>query len=70
MDDQTVCPEKVVLTTANKHDRTQMEYLIDEKGAMYVFDRAYVDYLKLDAYCDQGDFPRFKVEEECGCANS
>lgn len=53
---QDVYPEKVVITSAKSNDRTQMDVLIDEKGAMYVFDRGYVDYQKFDDYCDQGVF--------------
>lgn len=56
MDDETVYPEKVIITSADRNDRTQMEFLIDEKDAMYVFDRGYIDYEKFDTYCDQGIF--------------
>lgn len=56
VEENTVIPEKVVITPAKPNDRTQMEVLIDEKGAMYVFDRGYVDYEKWDSYCDQGIF--------------
>lgn len=51
---QDVYPEKVKLTTAKPSDRSQMDELIDESRAMYVFDRGYVDYKKFDEYCDQG----------------
>ena len=30
------------------------ELVVEEKGAFNVFDRAYVDYKKFDAYCEQG----------------
>src|SRR5690606_12685881 len=56
MDDKTVYPEKVIVTSAGPNDRTQMEFLIDEKDAMYVFDRGYVDYEKFDTYCEDGIF--------------
>lgn len=56
MDNETVYPEKVMITTADYNDRTQMEFLIDEKDVMYVFDRGYVDYETFDTYCDQGIF--------------
>lgn len=56
VEENMVMPEKVVITSAKPNDRTQMEVLIDEKGAMYVFDRGYVDYEKWDSYCDQGIF--------------
>jgi IS4 transposase len=55
-DEQTVYPEKVIMTPAGSHDRTQMEALIDEEGAMYVFDRGYMDFEKFDRYCDNGLF--------------
>jgi hypothetical protein len=51
-----VYPEKISLTCAKSNDRTQMESLIDEVGAMYVFDRGYVDYEKFDEYTDKGIF--------------
>lgn len=53
---EDVYPEKISLTCAKSNDRTQMESLIDEIGAMYVFDRGYVDYEKFDEYTDQGIF--------------
>jgi Transposase DDE domain/Domain of unknown function (DUF4372) len=52
----TVYPEKAVLTSAKPSDRTQMDALIDETGATYVFDRGYVDYQKYDQYCLEGTF--------------
>lgn len=55
-DQRDVYPEKLIITPAKCNDRTQMEVLIDETGAMYVFDRGYVDYLKFDEYCDKGIF--------------
>ncbi|WP_145976092.1 transposase, partial [Aeribacillus pallidus] len=39
MDKDTVYPEKAVITTAKEHDRNQLEVLVDDKEAMYVFDR-------------------------------
>jgi hypothetical protein len=53
---EDVYPEKISLTCAKSNDRTQMESLIDENGAMYVFDRGYVDYEKFDEYTDKGIF--------------
>jgi IS4 transposase len=55
-DEHTVYPEKAIMTPAGSHDRTQMEALIDEEGAMYVFDRGYMDFEKFDRYCDDGIF--------------
>ena len=56
VDEHDVAPEKAVMTPAQKHDRTQMNTLIDEEGATYVFDRGYVDYEAFDRYCDTGIF--------------
>lgn len=50
-----VLPEKVVITPAKPADKTQMDALVvDEEGALNVFDRAYVDYKKFDSYCENG----------------
>jgi len=56
MDKNTVYPEKAMVTPARVHDRTQLEVLVDEKEAMYVFDRGYVDYERFDRFCDEGLF--------------
>lgn len=55
-DPDTVYPEKAVLTSAKPSDRSQMDELIDETGATYVFGRGYVDYEKYDQYCMEGTF--------------
>jgi len=53
--EQGVLPDTAVITTAKKADKTQMdELVVEEKGAFNVFDRAYLDYKKFDAYCEQG----------------
>jgi IS4 transposase len=56
IDDETLIPEKVILTSAKKNDRTQLDALVDEIGLTYVFDRGYLDYAKFDDYCDRGMF--------------
>ncbi|WP_077701765.1 IS4 family transposase, partial [Virgibacillus dokdonensis] len=56
MDKGTVYPEKTVITTAKEHDRNQLEVLVDDKEAMYVFDRGYVDYERFDRMTDEGYF--------------
>ena len=56
MDKDTVYPEKAVITTAKEHDRNQLEVLVDDKEAMYVFDRGYVDYERFDRMTDDGYF--------------
>ena len=39
MEKGTSYPEKAVITTANEHDRGQLEIMVDDKECMYVFDR-------------------------------
>lgn len=56
MDKDTVYPEKAVITTAKEHDRGQLEVLVDDQEAMYVFDRGYVDYERFDRMTDEGYF--------------
>lgn len=56
MDKDNVFPEKAVITTAKEHDRNQLEVLVDDKEAMYVFDRGYVDYERFDRMTDEGYF--------------
>ncbi|MBM7714537.1 IS4 transposase [Bacillus thermophilus] len=56
MDKDTVYPEKAVITVAKEHDRNQLEVLVDDKEAMYVFDRGYVDYERFDRMTDEGYF--------------
>ncbi len=48
-------PDEVVVTPAKRSDRTQMdELVVDETGALNVFDRGYNDYKKFDEYCEKG----------------
>ncbi len=48
-------PDKVIVTPARPADKTQMDQLVvDEEGALNVFDRGYVDYKKWDDYCKNG----------------
>ena len=49
-------PDKEVMTNAKDHDRGQLEVLVDDKEAMYVFDRGYVDYKRFDTFTDDGFF--------------
>lgn len=51
-----VFPEKAVITPAQVHDRTQLDVLVDEKNAMYVFDRGYIDYQAFDRFSEDGMF--------------
>jgi hypothetical protein len=54
VDHDQVYPEQIRLTTAKPNDITQMDSLIDDSEAIYVFDRGYVDYKKFDDYCRRG----------------
>jgi IS4 transposase len=56
MDHQQIYPDKVTITNAKEHDRNQLEVLVDDKEAMYVFDRGYVDYETFDRFFDEGIF--------------
>ena len=48
-------PDEVVVTPAKRSDRTQMgQLVVDETGALNVFDRGYNDYKKFDDYCEKG----------------
>ena len=49
-------PEKAIITTANEHDRGQLEIMVDDKECMYVFDRGYLDYERFDRMTDDGYF--------------
>src|SRR5690625_6277689 len=49
-------PDQAVITNAIKHDRGQLEVLIDDKSCMYVFDRGYLDYERFDRLTDDGYF--------------
>jgi hypothetical protein len=51
--DGGVIPDKMVMTPAKPADRTQMDALVvEEKDAINVFDRGYLDYKQFDYYCD------------------
>ncbi|MDN5302931.1 MAG: hypothetical protein PWQ60_2445, partial [Thermoanaerobacteraceae bacterium] len=43
------------ITPARPSDKTQMDTLVvEDKDALNVFDRGYVDYKKFDNYCENG----------------
>ncbi|CEP67446.1 Transposase, IS4-like, partial [Moorella glycerini] len=53
--EEEVLPDKAVITPARPADKTQMDVLVvEEKDALNVFDRGYVDYKKFDRYCEEG----------------
>lgn len=67
-------PDEVLLTTGSVGDPTMMgDLVVFEDGALNVFDRAYVDYEKFDAYCEQSVYfvtrlrhsAKFKVLKVC-----
>lgn len=41
--ENNVYPDKAMMMTAAEHDRNQLEVIVNDKDAMYVFDRGYVD---------------------------
>ncbi|SHJ88105.1 transposase, IS4 family [Anaerobranca californiensis DSM 14826] len=50
-----ILPDKSIVTQANLNDRRQMDNLIvEEKDALNIMDRGYVDYKKFDSYCADG----------------
>jgi len=56
MENGTSYPEYATITPANEHDRNQLEVLVDDKEATYVFDRGYMDYERIDRMTDDGYF--------------
>lgn len=56
MDKNTTYPDQLTMTTAKEHDRNQLEVLVDDPNAMYVFDRGYLDYERFDRMTDDGYF--------------
>jgi len=56
MENGSSYPEYANITTANEHDRSQLEVLVDGKEATYVFDRGYIDYERFDRMTDDGYF--------------
>lgn len=56
MDKGRSYPERAVITPAQEHDRNHLEVLVDDKEAMYVFDRGYLDYERYDRMTDDGYF--------------
>lgn len=47
-------PKDAVLQPAVHSDRSQMNELVVEPGALYIFDRGYLDYEAYDQYCKDG----------------
>ncbi|RNB50738.1 IS4 family transposase [Brevibacillus gelatini] len=61
---EDVYPERVQLTPARVHDRTQLDTLVDNPGTTYVFDRGFVDYAKFDAFCERRIFFVTRVKKK------
>lgn len=56
MDKHMTYPDQLTMTGAKEHDRGQLEVLVDDPNAMYVFDRGYLDYERFDRMTDDGYF--------------
>jgi hypothetical protein len=53
--EEGVTPDKAIITPARPSDKTQMDTLVvEDKDALNVFDRGYIDYKKFDDYCENG----------------
>lgn len=52
MENGQVYPDKMTMTPAKDHDRGQLEVLIDDHEATYVFDRGYMDFKMFDQMTD------------------
>lgn len=48
MNDETLYPTDFTLTNAKEHDVNQLELLVDQAEATYVFDRSYLDFDRMD----------------------
>jgi len=57
-DPKDVYPDRITITPAEQHDRTQLESLVDHNcgDTTYVFDRGYLDLGVFDDYCEKGTF--------------
>lgn len=56
MDDETMYPSDFTLTNANEHDVNQLEMLVNQAEATYVFDRGYLDFERMDQMHQEGYF--------------
>lgn len=53
-----------MITPTIERDHGQLEVLVDDKEAMYVYDRGYIDYERFDRMIDAGYFFVSKTEEK------
>ena len=56
MNDETLYPTDFTLTNAKEHDVNQLEILVDQAEATYVFDRGYLDFDRMDQLHHEGYF--------------
>lgn len=49
-------PSDFTLTNANEHDVNQLEMLVNQAEATYVFDRGYLDFERMDQMHQEGYF--------------
>lgn len=56
MDNDHLYPNNFTLTNAVEHDTNQLEVLVNQPEATYVFDRGYLDFKRLDTTHRQGYF--------------
>lgn len=56
MENETIYPADFTLTNAKEHDVNQLENLVVEPEATYVFDRGYLDFERLDQLHQEGYF--------------
>ena len=57
-DSETVYPDRIRITNADQHDRSQLEHFVahDYNDTTYVFDRGYIDFAVFDQYSELGTF--------------
>jgi Transposase DDE domain/Domain of unknown function (DUF4372) len=62
--DGVTYPDKLIITPARPGDLSQLDSLIvNEKGAMHVFDRGYFDFKRFDNYCAEGILFTTRIKE-------
>ena len=54
MDNEHLYADEFTLTNAVEHDTNQLEVLVNQPEAIYVFDRSYLDFERLDTVHSQG----------------
>ena len=56
MDNDHFYPDDFTITNAVKHDRSQLDVLVNQPEATYVYDRGYLDFKMMDEMHEQGYF--------------